>query len=118
MGPFWMLFLIEPGSPPAADAVIKANLLRADEAPAQIRSFAEQPDDSETTLALLLELGNARLQFGAYLERNGFNEVGELYIRSGTILTDLALNQSMDAEKLLEAADLEERAIPLLQSQQ
>ncbi len=118
MGPFWMLFLIEPGSPPAADAVIEANLLRADEAPAQIRSFAEQPDDSESTLALLLELGNARLQFGAYLARNGFDEASEMYIKSGTILTDLALNQSMDAEMLLEAADLEERAIPLLQSQQ
>lgn len=115
LGPYWMIFLTESGNIPDIDGVIARNLEKAVNAPAEIRSFAEQPDDSEQTLFLLLELGNARTNFGEYLIDNGLVEAGEMYVQSGNLLTDIAINRKVDTEKILQAADLEESAIKLLQ---
>lgn len=117
LGPYWMLFLTEPGIVPGVDEVVAMNLEKAVEAPTEIRSFAEQPDNSEFTLFLILELGNARTKFGEYLTENGLAVPGELYIRSGNLLIDMAINRNIDIEKMLEAADLEESAIKLLNNQ-
>lgn len=117
LGPYWMLFLTEPGVVPGIDKVVAMNLEKAVDAPTEMRSFAEQPDNSEYTLFLILELGNARTKFGEYLMENGLAAAGEFYIRSGNLLIDMAINRNIDVEKMLEAADLEESAIKLLNNQ-
>jgi len=114
IGPFWMLFMDTPGEVPDTEIILAKNLEKAVDAPAEIRKFSETPDNSEYTRFLLLELGNARLNFGEYLSRNGHVEVGGLYIQSGTLLRDMALGENIQAASLVEVADLEESALSLL----
>ena len=114
IGPFWMVFIDTSGEVPSTEEVIDLNLEKAVDAPAEIRKFAENPDNSEFTRFMLLELGNARINFGEFLIRNGYEEAGDLYIQSGTLLSDMAINMTVDTETLLEVADLEEAALILL----
>lgn len=114
VGPFWMLFMDTPGEVPSAEEIIELNLEKAVDAPAEIRKFAEKPDNSDYTRFMVLELGNARINFGEFLVRNGHEEAGDLYIQSGTLLSDMAINQTTNTETLHEVADLEEAALSLL----
>ena len=90
------------------------NLEKVVNAPAEIRKFSESPDNSDYTRFMVLELGNARLSFGEYMTRNGYEEAGDLYIQSGTLLSDMAINQTAQTDTLQEVADLEEAALSLL----
>jgi hypothetical protein len=117
LGPCWMLFLTESGTVPNIDKVIAINLKKAIDAPTEMRKFAEQTDNSDYTLFLILELGNARTKFGEYLIENKLTAAGEFYIQSGNLLIDMVTNREINTEKMLEAADLEESAIKLLNNQ-
>ena len=114
LGPFWMVFLETPGSVPDAETVIRKNLEHAVDAPAEIRSFAENPNDSEFARFLLLELGNARTRFGEYLERNGYEQAGQRYARSGELFTVMGLENDVEPQLLIDASDFEAEAIRIL----
>ncbi len=114
LGPYWMIYIEKSGTVPDVEVVIDKNLEKGNDAPAEIRSFAEKPDNSERTCFLLLELGNTRLKFGEYLLQNGFQEAGNLYIQSGTLLIEMAQGQNVQREILENIANLEEQALTLL----
>jgi len=114
LGPFWMLYLESSGEIPGPKEMISLNLLRAIEAPAEIRSFAENVSDSEFTLFLLLELGNARKRFGEYLSRNGEAAGGDLYQQAGESIKQAVFSKTIDSGTMKQIADLEEEAIALL----
>jgi len=114
LGPYWMVYIENPGIVPDVVVVIEKNLEKAINAPTEIRSFAEKPNNSEFTCFLLLELGNTRLNFGEYLLQNGFQEAGDLYIQSGTLLIEMASEENVQSDIFKNIADLEEAAIMLL----
>jgi len=117
LGSFWMLFLETPGAVPDAETVIRKNLERAVDAPAEIRSFAEDPGDSQFTRFLLLELGNARTRYGEYLERNGYEQAGRRYGRSGELFSVMGLENDLEPQLLINGSDFEAEAIRILQDE-
>ena len=114
LGPFWSLFFTEKGEIPPIMDVISLNLEKAIKAPSEIRSFAKKPDDDPFSLFLLLELANARIQYGNYLSQNKYPEAGSLYIQSGRLLETMVIDGSVNTDSLLLAADFEEQALKIL----
>ncbi|MFH1524852.1 MAG: hypothetical protein ABIF04_07780 [Chloroflexota bacterium] len=114
VGPYWMLFLDQPGDIPQAEETVTWNMDTAQDAPLEIRKFAEDPGDSEFTRFMLHEMSKARTEFADYLERNGWPEAADCYRRSGQLLSESARQPNIDPATIEQIATQEEEALALL----
>jgi len=114
LGPFWTFFLTDTGSVPGTEMVISLNLEKAIDAPKELRSFANTPDNDPMTLFLLLELANARKQYSQYLAAHGYADASDVYAQSGTLMEEMAVSRNVKPENINQCADLEAEAIQLL----
>ena len=114
LGPYWMLFITEPGSVPPAEDVVAWNVETAVDAPTEIRAFAENPDSSDMACFMTYEMARARMAFADYLDRNGWPEAAEDYRQSGEMLARIAEQRSLTDAELEQIADLEESALTRL----
>jgi len=114
IGPYWMIFLAEPGSVPATEEVIAWNVETARDAPSEIRQFAQNPGNSDSACFMMGEMARGRMEFANYLERNGWAEAAAGYRQSGTLLAEAAAQRQTDPAILEEIAALEEAALASL----
>jgi hypothetical protein len=114
MGPYWMLFLVEPGEIPEPELVVSWNAEEAEGAFEEIGKFADDPGGSEFAHFMLHEMAKARLEFADYLDRNGWADAGQHYRQSGLMLAELSTGEEMDPDSIEAIARQEEEALALL----
>jgi hypothetical protein len=108
IGPYWMFFLGERSTPKTAEQVLAWNRDFAVSAPDEIRAASVDP-----FVDSLMHCGNMcreRLDFGEYLQRNGYTAAGELYIEAGELFGELCYSDDQTAD-MLEIANLLEQAL-------
>jgi hypothetical protein len=108
IGPYWMLFLGQRGTPKSADEVLSWNRSFAVDAPDEIRKAADNPN-----IDSLLHCSNMyreRQEFGAFLKQNGYQEAGDRFIEAGELFKGLCSSSNQKAD-LLRIADLQEQAL-------
>jgi hypothetical protein len=108
IGPYWMLFLGQRGTPKTAAEVLSWNRDFAVDAPDEIRAAADNPN-----IDSLIHCGNmyrVRIEFGTFLKENGYQEAGDMFIEAGELFRGLCSSSNQQAD-LLEIADLQEQAL-------
>ena len=108
IGPYWMLFLSERGTPKTTEEILAWNRDLAVGAPDEIRAASVDP-----FVDSIIHCGNMcreRLEFGEYLKRNGYEAAGELFIEAGELFAALCYSDNQTAD-MLEIADLLEQAL-------
>jgi len=110
MGPYWMLFLGERGDAAGAGELLTWNREIAAAAPAEIRKAAEDPNIIDVMHCD--EMGRARREFGAFLQQNGCEEAGELFLEMAELFRGLCGSADPGAD-LRRIAGLQEQSLEL-----
>ncbi|MFC1846354.1 C39 family peptidase, partial [Chloroflexota bacterium] len=108
VGPCWMLYLGNKGQAKTVDELLTWNKVIASKAPEEIRKAADNPNIME--LIHSNEMYRARKEFAAFLEANGHQEAGRIFLQVADILKKLN-NSSNKKADLLKMAELQQEAV-------
>ena len=108
IGPYWMLFLGQRGTPKTAEELIAWNYDIGASAIGEIRKAAEHPNINP--MMHCNEMARARQELGLFFKANGYIESGELFIEISEIFSQLDTSYTKQAD-LLRIAELQEEAL-------
>jgi len=114
VGPFWIVYMSQTGTKKSVNEVISWNAEKGKSAPSEIRKFSANPNSSDSTCFMFIELAKGRLEFANFLEKNNMKQAASLYKESGNLFRTQAIEGNITSEDLNSIADKEEKALELL----
>lgn len=108
IGPYWMLFLGKRGTAKSVSELLSWNKQIAAKAPEEIRKAANKPNIMG--LVHSNEMYRSRKEFGAFLQANGHQEAGSMFLQAADLLKGLSRSWNKKRD-LLKLADLQEQAL-------